>query len=47
MDETIEALELLIRWYTERRDWFMVERLNNDLGNLLRDRESETRSQIS
>lgn len=27
-----EALVTLIRVYTERRDWFMVERLNNDLG---------------
>lgn len=28
------ALHVLIRWYTTRRDWFMVERLMNDLGRL-------------
>lgn len=28
------ALHVLIRWYTARKDWFMVERLMNDLGRL-------------
>lgn len=28
------ALRRLLRRYTRRRDWFMVERLLNDLGNM-------------
>ena len=35
------SLHVLIRWYTRRRDWFMVERLMNDLGNLDLKKEME------
>lgn len=33
-DEDKRALKRLIRFYTARKDWFMVERLMNDLGNI-------------
>lgn len=32
--EDERAIRRLIKFYTRRQDWFMVERLFNDLGNI-------------
>lgn len=39
-DEVEAALHTLIKHFTSRRDWFMVERLQNDVGRLMEEQEA-------
>lgn len=40
-EEIETALQTLIKHFTSRRDWFMVERLKNDLGRLMEEQEAK------